>query len=192
MLFDNDELFVGNAVDDSQARRAAASLRTRSRWSPSRVLLAGGSLGGWRMSVSRHNMNLTRELSELVVEDNHSSLTRSLWRRTPGRLVSRVEGVASRRGPKDIPPHLFSLVCVLPLLLWPQIPLMANLLIFFLPKSSFSRSSVLSACSSIFTKQNVAVVTHNGRAHYNVCTYFGMPIKLFLIRIWPRPPPPFS
>ena len=32
----------------------------------------------------------------------------------------------------------------------------------------------------------------NGLAHYNVCTYFGMPIKLFLIRIWPRPPPPFS
>ena len=44
---------------------------------------------------------------------------------------------------------------------------------------------------SIFTKQKVAVVTRDGRAHYNLCTYFGMLIKLFLIRIWPRPPPPF-
>ena len=52
---------------------------------------------------------------------------------------------------------------------------------FFLPKSksSSSRSSVLSACRSIFTKQNVPVVTRDGPAHYNVCTYFGMPIKLF-------------
>ena len=67
-------------------------------------------------------------------------------------------------------------------------------LIFFLPKSksSSSRSSVLSACRSIFTKQNVPVVTRDGPAHYNVCTYFRMPIKLFLIRIWLRPPPPFS
>ena len=65
---------------------------------------------------------------------------------------------------------------------------------FFLPKSksSSSRSSVLSACRSIFTKQNLPVVTRDGPAHYNVCTYFGMPIKLFLIRIWLRPPPPFS
>ena len=65
---------------------------------------------------------------------------------------------------------------------------------FFLPKSksSSSRSSVLSTCRSIFKKQNVPVMTHGGPAHYNVCTYFGMPIKLFLIRIWPRPPPPFS
>ena len=64
---------------------------------------------------------------------------------------------------------------------------------FFLlkSKSSSSRSSVLSACRSTFTKQNVPVVTRDGPAHYNVCTYFGMPIKLFLIRIWPRPPPPF-
>ena len=63
---------------------------------------------------------------------------------------------------------------------------------FFLPqsKSSSSRSSVLSACRSIFTKQNVPVVTCDGPTHYNVCTHFGMPIKLFLIRIWPRPPPP--
>ena len=64
---------------------------------------------------------------------------------------------------------------------------------FFLPKSSSSRSSVLSACRSIFTKQNIAVETRDGSVHFNVCTYFGMPIKLFLIRIWPRPPPsPFS
>ena len=34
-----------------------------------------------------------RELSELVVEDNHSSSNRSLWRWTLGRLVCRVEGV---------------------------------------------------------------------------------------------------
>ena len=52
------------------------------------------------------------------------------------------------------------------------------------------RARELSACKSIFTKQNVAGVTRDGRAHYNVCTYFGLPIKLFLIRIWPRPPPP--
>ena len=131
-----------------------------------------------------------RELSELVVEDNHSSSNRSLWRRTPaGRLVCRVEGVQ-----KDIPPRPFSFVCVLPFLLWPLILLLANLLIFFLPKSksSSSRSSVLRACRSIFTKQTVPVVTRDGPVHYNVCTYFGMPIKLFLIRIWSRPPPPFS
>ena len=81
-----------------------------------------------------------------------------------------------------------------PLLLWPLIPLLANLLIFFLPKSksSSSISSVLRACRSTFTKQNVPVVTRDGPALYNVCTYFGMPIKLFQIRIWPRPPPPFS
>ena len=65
---------------------------------------------------------------------------------------------------------------------------------FFLPKSksSSSRSSVLSACRSIFTKQNVPVVTRDGPVHYYACTCFRMPIKLFLIRIWQRPPPPFS
>ena len=107
---------------------------------------------------------------------------------------TRTARLSRQRGPKDIPPRPFSFVCVLPLLLWPLIPLLANLSIFFLSKSksSSSRSSVLSACRSIFTKQNVPVVTCDGPAHYNVCTYFGMPIKLFLIRIWPRPPPPFS
>ena len=45
---------------------------------------------------------------------------------------------------------------------------------FFLPKSksSSSRSSVLSACGSIFTKQNVPVVTLDGPAHYNVHNYY--------------------
>ena len=32
-----------------------------------------------------------RELSELVVEDNHTFSNRSLWRRTPGRLVCRAK-----------------------------------------------------------------------------------------------------
>ena len=109
---------------------------------------------------------------------------------------TRTARLSRRRGPKDIPPRTFSFVCVLPLLLWPLIPLLANLLIFFLPKSksSSSRSSVLSACRSIFTKQNVPVNTRDGPAHYKVCTYFGMPIKLFLIRInyfGQDPLPPF-
>ena len=45
------------------------------------------------------------------------------------------------------------------------------------------RSSQSRTCPSCMTR--------DGPAHYNVCTYFGMPIKLFLIRVWPRPLPPF-
>ena len=124
-----------------------------------------------------------------VVEDNHSSSNRSLWRVPDGSSVAS-------KGSKGHPsaPVQLRLRPSTSSLLWPLIPLLANLLIFFLPKSnsSSSRSSVLSACRSIFTKKIVPVVTRDGPAHYNVCTYFGMPIKLFLIRIWPRPPPPFS
>ena len=106
---------------------------------------------------------------------------------------TRTACLSRRRGPKDIPPRPFSFVCILRLLLWPLIPPLANLLIVFLPKSksSPSRSSVLSACRSIFTKQNVPVVTRDGPAHYNVCTYFGMPIKLFLFVFGQDPLPPF-
>ena len=98
-MIDNDEFFVGNTVDDSHAQRAAGTLRTRSRRSvkgSSRV--AGGSLGAWRTSVSasRHNMNHEnfpnwRLMTIILI---HSSSNRSLWRRTPERLVCRIEGVA--------------------------------------------------------------------------------------------------
>ena len=68
---------------------------------------------------------------------------------------------------------------------------------FFLPKSksSSSRSSVLTnfwARVDRSSRRRPARRDSWRPAHYNVCTYFGMPIKLFLIRIWPRPPPPFS
>ena len=115
-------------------------------------------------------------------------------RRTPGRLVCRVGGVAFK-GPKDIgiPPRPFSFVCVLSLLLCPPIPLLPSLsIISIMPNSTAMRSSLLSAsaCRSIFTKQNVAIVS-GCHTHCNVLTYFGMPIKLFQFRIWPRPLPLF-
>ena len=82
-------------------------------------------------------------------------------RRTTGRLVCRVE-VAFRRCDKNIPPWPFSTVCVLLLLLCPPLPLLALSLplIFLAPKHLYrTRSSLLSAWKSIFTKQKVAVVT---------------------------------
>ena len=55
---DRRRVFCGNTVHDSHAQRAAVALRTHSGWSPSaRIIFAGGSLGTWRTSVSRHNMN---------------------------------------------------------------------------------------------------------------------------------------
>ena len=191
-MIDNDEFFVGNAgdVDDSHAKRAAGALRTCSRRSvkgSSRI--AGGSLGAWRtsVSVSRHNMNHEnfpnwRLMTIILI---HSSSNRSLWRGLPGRLVCHVERVAleGSHGHLQIPPHLFSFVCVLPLLLWRQIPPLANLSIF-----SCLTPLREAQCRSMFTKQKVAVVTRDVRAHYNLCTYLGMLIKLFLIRIWPPSP----
>ena len=116
----------------------------------------------------------------LILEDNHSSSNRSLWRWTPGRLVCRVEGVqrTSLRARSASSASSTSVVAT--------DTTAGEPFNFFLPKSksSSSRSSVLSACRSIFTKQNVPVVTHDGPAHYNVCTYFGMPIKLFLFVLY--------
>ena len=58
-FFVNDDrqrrVFCRPAVHDSHAQRATAALRSRSRRFPSaRVFFAGGSLGAWRTSVSRH------------------------------------------------------------------------------------------------------------------------------------------
>ena len=81
---------------------------------------------------------------------------------------SRTARLSRRRGPKGHPsaPVQLRVRPSTSSLLWPLIPLLANLLIFFLPKSksSSSRSSVLSACRSIFTKKIVPVVTRDGRA----------------------------
>ena len=81
------------------------------------------ALGAWRTSVSRHNMNAR-------------TFRTGGWRQSKffeSQLVkanTRTARLSRRRGPKDIPPRPFSFVCVLPLLLRPLIPLLANLLIF--------------------------------------------------------------
>ena len=78
-MIDKDGLFVGNAVVDSHARRAAAALRKRSHPSPSRSKGSFRWRLAWRVTdVCESTQHESRELSQLAVDDNHSSSNRSL------------------------------------------------------------------------------------------------------------------
>ena len=159
---------MGNAVHDSHAQRAAAALRTRSRRSPS-------SKGSFRW-------RLAWRVTDVCESTQHECENfPNWWLKTIIVLrIAACEGehpdgsyVASKgsQGHPSAPVQLRlrpSTFAVATDTTTPGEPFN-----FFLPKSksSSSRSSVLSECGSI-TKQNVPVVTRDGPAHYNVCTYF--------------------
>ena len=190
-MIDNDEFFVGNAVHNSHAQRAAAALCTHSRRSPSACKGSFRWRLAWRVrdvceSTQHECENFPNWWLKTIIvlriaayEGEHPDGSSVALKGSKGHLSAPVQ---LRLRTRD---STFAVATD---------TTTGEPFNFFLPKSksSSSRSSVLSACGSIFTKQNVPVVTRDGPAHYNVCTHFGMPIKLFLIRIWPRPPPPFS
>ena len=96
MLFRNwwltTSFFVGNAVHDSYAQRDHSGRRPH--FARVHVDLRQQGFFSLAARLARDerlwvDTTWMRELSELVVEDNHSSSNRSLWRRTPGQLARR-------------------------------------------------------------------------------------------------------
>ena len=122
----------------------------------------------WRLAwsvtdVCESTQHESRELSEPGVDGNHSSSNCSCeeFRRTPG--LSRQRGCV--QGSQGHPSTSVQL-CLRPSsFAVPTDTTTGEPFSFFLPKSSSTRSSLLSACRLIFTKQNVVVITRDCRVH---------------------------